>query len=241
MRAHQIMTARVTTVQPETPITEAADLMLSKHISGLPVLDKAGKLVGIVSEGDFIRRSEIGTGRHRSGLLEFFAGPGKLAGEFVRQEGRTVADIMTHDPVTIPDDEPLENVVQIMEQHAVKRLPVMRGSTLVGIVTRANLLQAVANLARSTPHPTATDDELRQQILTTMEKLPWCPTGLNAVVKDGVADLSGIITDDRQREAAIVAAKNVPGVKSVYDHLCWIDTMSGAYIDPHEGEIAKAS
>ena len=126
-----------------------------------------------------------------------------------------------------------------MEQKGIKRLPVLRGDTLIGIVTRANLLQAVANLFRGAPQPTAGDDELRRQILTAMEKQPWCPMGLNVVVRDGIADLNGIITDDRQRNAAVVAAKNVPGVKEVYDHLCWVDTMSGTYIDPREEELAR--
>lgn len=241
MLAYQIMTGKVTTVQPETPIAEAADLMLAKRVSGLPVVDKTGKLVGIVSEGDFLRRGEIGTERRRSGLFEFFAGPGKLAAEFVRQEGRTVADIMTRDPVTIDENQPLEVIVQLMEQKDIKRLPVMRGDALIGIITRANLLQAVANLARGATRPSASDDDLRQQILTTMERQPWCPMGLNVVVKDGVADLSGVITDDRQRDAALVATRNVVGVKAVYDHLCWVDAMSGYYIDPREEEIAKAS
>ncbi len=128
-----------------------------------------------------------------------------------------------------------------MEQKGIKRLPVLRGDTLIGIVTRSNLLQAVANLSRGTPQPTAGDDELRRQILTTMEKQPWCPMGLNVVVRAGIADLSGIITDDRQRGAAVVAAKNVPGIKAVHDHLCWVDTMSGTYIDPRDEERAKAS
>ena len=240
MRAYQIMTPRLVTVQVDTPIAEAAELMLKSRISGLPVVDAGGKLVGIVSEGDFIRRGEIGTRHRRSGWLEFFVGPGKLASEFVREEGRTVKDVMTPEPVTISEDTTLEDIVQLMEQKGIKRLPVLSGQELVGIVTRANLLQAVANLARGVPDPTAADDELRKKILTSMEKQPWCPMGLNVVVRNGVADLSGIITDDRQRSAAAVAAKNVAGVKAVHDHLCWVDTMSGTYIESPE-DIAKAS
>jgi CBS domain-containing protein len=236
MRAYQIMTPRVTTVRVDTPIVEAADLMLRKRISGLPVIDKAGKLVGIVSEGDFIRRGEIGTRRRRSGWLEFLVGPGKLASEFVRQEGRTVRDVMTPNPVTIAEVTTLDEIVQLMEQKGIKRVPVLRNDTIVGIVTRANLLQAVANLTRTATSPSASDDALRGQILAAMEKQPWCPMGLNVVIRDGVADLSGIITDDRQRSAAVVAAKNVAGVKAVHDHLCWVDTMTGTYIDPQEEE-----
>jgi CBS domain-containing protein len=241
MRVYQIMTPRVTTVRADTPIAEAAETMLKKRISGLPVVDAAGKLVGIVSEGDFVRRSEIGTRRRRSAWLEFFVGPGKLASEFVREEGRTVKDVMTPDPSTVPDDATLEDVVHLMEQKGIKRVPVLRGEELVGIVTRANLLQAVASMARGAPRPTASDDEIRKQILTSMEKQPWCPMGLNAVVKDGIVELSGIITDDRQRSAAVVAARNTTGVKAVHDHLCWVDTMSGVYIDPQDDKLAKAS
>jgi CBS-domain-containing membrane protein len=241
MRAYQIMTPHVTTVGADTPIAEAADLMLRKRISGLPVIDTAGRLVGIVSEGDFLRRREIGTRHRRSGWLEFFVGPGKLASEYVREEGRTVQDVMTPDPVTVTEESTIEDIVQLMEQKGIKRIPVLRAGTLIGIVTRANLLQAVANLARGAVGPTADDDELRKTILTSMEKQPWCPMGLNVVVRHGVADLSGIITDDRQRDAAVVAAKNVAGVKAVHDHLCWVDTMSGAYIESQQDELAKAS
>jgi predicted transcriptional regulator len=215
--------------------------MLKERISGLPVTDAAGKLVGIVSEGDFLRRGEIGTRRKRSAWLEFFVGPGKLANEFVHQEGRTVENVMTRNPQTIPEDAPLEEIVERMEQNGIKRLPVVRGDTLVGIVTRANLLQAVANLSRDSAAPSATDDQLRQTIMAEIEKQPWRPMGLNVVVRGGVADLSGVITDDRQRKAAVVAAQNVAGIKQVHDHLCWVDTMSGAYLDSPEDSRAKDS
>lgn len=231
MRAYQIMTPRVTTVRIDTPIAQAAELMLERRISGLPVVDAKGVLVGIVSEGDFLRRGEIGTRHRRSGWLEFLVGPGKLASEFVKEEGRTVGDVMTKDPVTITEDATLEDIVQIMEQKGIKRLPVLRNNDLIGIVTRANLLQAVANLARDASQPSTGDDALRNDILTSIESQPWGPMGLNVVVRDGVVDLSGVITDDRQRNAVVVAARNVPGVKAVHDHLCWVDTMSGFYIE----------
>ena len=231
MRAYQIMTPRLTTVRVDTPIAKAAELMLEKRVSGLPVVDAKGHLVGIVSEGDFLRRGEIGTRHRRSGWLEFFVGPGKLASEFVKEEGRTVGDVMTRDPVTIAEDATLEDIVQIMEQKGIKRLPVLRNRDLIGIVTRANLLQAVANLARDASQPSTDDDTLRKEILNAIESQPWSPMGLNAVVRDGIVDLSGVITDDRQRNAVVVAAKNVPGVKAVHDHMCWVDTMSGFYVE----------
>jgi CBS domain-containing protein len=195
------VTPRLVAVPADAPIVDAAELMLRTGISGLPVVDAAGKLVGIVSEGDFIRRNEIGTRHRRSTWLEFFVSPGRLASEFVREEDRTVKDVMTAEPVTISEEATLEDIVQLMEQKGIKRLPVLRDQQLVGIVTPANLLQAVASLARTTAHPTASDDELRKQILSSIEEQSWCPMGLNVVVQDGVADLSGIITDDRQRGA----------------------------------------
>ena len=241
MRAYQIMTPRVATVRPDTPVAEAAELMLTKRISGLPVVDARGKLVGIVSEGDFLRRGEIGTQKARAGWLAFLFGPGKLAAEYIREEGRTVQNVMTPDPVTIVEDTTLNEIVKIMERKDIKRLPVLRNDELIGIVTRANLLQAVASLARGAPQPSAGDDEMRRQILESIEKESWCPAGLNVLVRNGIVELSGIITDDRQRGAAVVAAKNVAGVKTVHDHLCWIDTMSGTVIDPRDDALPKAS
>jgi CBS domain-containing protein len=242
MRAHQIMTRPVITVTPETTIVEAANTMLQKHISGLPVVDAAGKFAGIISEGDFIRRSEIGTQRKRGRWLKLILGPGKAATDFVHEHGRKVAEIMTPEPLSITEDTGLEEIVQLMEKNNVKRLPVLRGDKIVGIVTRTNLLQAVASLARQVPDPTADDDHIRNRVIDALEKNDWCPFGLSVVVRDGIVHLSGVITEERSRQAAIVAAENVTGVKKVHDHLCWVDTMSGLYlIAPEDDDLAKAS
>jgi CBS domain-containing protein len=242
MRAHQIMTRPVYSVLPEATIAEAANIMLQRHISGLPVTDAAGKLVGIVSEGDLIRRSEIGTQRKRSRWLKFLLGAGAAATEFVHEHGRRISEVMTRDPLTITEDTPLEEIVTSMETNGVKRLPVMRGDKLVGIVSRANLLQAVASLSREIPDPTADDDHIRKRIIDGLQKNDWCPFGLSVVVRDGIVHLGGVITEDRSRQAAIVGAENVSGVKKVHDHLCWVDTMSGMYLEsPEDAELAKAS
>jgi CBS domain-containing protein len=242
MRAHQIMTRPVITVSPDTTILEAANLMLQRHISGLPVVDAAGKLVGIVSESDFIRRSEIGTQRKRNRLLNFILGPGQAATDFVHEHGGKIAEIMTPEPVTITEDTSLEAIVTLMEKNRLKRLPVIRNDRVVGIVSRANLLQAVASLARQIPDPTADDDHIRNRIIDALGKNDWCPHGLNVVVRDGIVHLGGIITDERSRQAALVCAENIAGVKKVHDHLCWIDPMSGLYfIAPEDEELAKAS
>ncbi|WP_213770533.1 CBS domain-containing protein [Bradyrhizobium sp. dw_78] len=238
MRAHQVMTQNVITVTPETPIVEAANKMLQNHISGLPVVDKSGKLVGIVSEGDFLRRSEIGTQRKRPRWLQFLMSPGRDADEFTRESGRKIEDVMTCDPVTVDEETPLEELVKLMEKKGIKRLPVLRGNDMVGIVTRSNLLQAVASLARDVPDPTADDDHIRDRITRAIEKADWHPLGLQVTVRNGVVHLHGIVIDERSRQASIVAAENVEGVKEVHDHLCFVDTYSGFYIESPEDEKA---
>jgi CBS domain-containing protein len=239
MRAHQIMTRSVVTVAPDTTILEAANTMLQHHVSGLPVVDAAGKLAGIVSEGDFIRRGEIGTQRKRSRWLSFLMGTG--ATQYVREHGHKVSEVMTRDPFTIAEDATLEEIVNTMEANGVKRLPVMRDGKVVGIVSRANLLHAVASLAREIPDPTADDDHIRSRVIRAIEKNDWSPFGLNVIVRDGIVHLSGVITDEDCRRAAIVAAENVSGVEKVHDHLCWLDAMSGMYLEsPEDVEMTKS-
>jgi CBS domain-containing protein len=238
MRAHQIMTRSVISITPDATILEAAKTMLRHHVSGLPVVDVAGKLVGIVSEGDFIRRSEIGTQRQRGRWLTFLLGDS--VADYVREHGRKVSDVMTSEPITVTEDATLEDIVNAMETNDVKRLPVMRGENLVGIVSRANLLQAVASLAREIPDPTADDDHIRRRIIQALAKNDWSPFGLNVIVRDGIVHLSGFIIEEQSRQAAMVAVRNVAGVKQVHDHLCWVDTMSGTYLkSPEDVAMAK--
>jgi CBS domain-containing protein len=234
MRAHQIMTRNVITVGPDSSIVDAAKLMLEHHVSGLPVLDRPGRLVGIVSEGDFLRRSEIGTQRRRPRWLQFLIGPGREAKEFVQQSGRKVEDVMAREPVTVTEDTQLEELVELMEKYDIKRLPVMRDDRLVGIVTRANLLQAVASLARDVPDPTADDDHIRERVTRAIDETHWRPIGLQVTVRNGVVHLHGIIINESARQATIVTAENVAGVKEVRDHLCFVDTYSGFYVESPE-------
>ena len=242
MRAHQIMTKPVTTIEPDATIVDAANVMLRQHISGLPVVDAAGTLVGIVSQGDFLRRSEIGTGRRRGRWLKFLLGSGRSAIEFVHEHGRKISEIMSPSPVTVTEDTLLEDIADLMEKRNIKRLPVVRGDKLVGIVTRTNLLRAVADLARDVPDPTADDDHIRERIIRAMEKADWRPIGLTVIVRDGIVHLSGSLLDERARQAAIVAAENIEGVRKVHDHLCWVDSMTGLYsMSPEDEEWRKAN
>lgn len=238
MRAHQIMTRQVVTIGPEASIVQAANAMIDNHVSGLPVVDDAGRLIGIISEGDFLRRAEIGTQRKRSRWLRLLLGPGTCAADFVHEHGRKVGEVMTPHPHTITEDTAIESIVDAMEKHQIKRLPVMRGDLLVGIVTRKNLLRAVADLARDVPDPTAADDEIRERIIAEIERNDWRPFGLSVLVRNGIVHLNGVITEERSRQAAIVAAENISGVREVHDHLCWVDTMSGFYLNSPEDDRA---
>jgi CBS domain-containing protein len=235
MNASDIMSPRVVSIAPDASVLEAIGLMLDKHISGLPVVDKSGTLVGVVTEGDFLRRAETGTERKRPRWLEFLMGPRRMADEYVQAHARTVEDVMTREPVTVTEDASLDAVVQLMERRRIKRLPVMRGSEVVGIVSRANLLHALAGLGAAAPPPAKTDAAIRQQLLAEFDKQTWAPVALiDAVVKDGVVELWGTITEESQGQALKVLAGNIPGVTSVVSHLTWIEPMSGMVISESE-------
>ena len=228
MNVEEVMTTHVVTVEPGDTVLHAARLMLQHRISGLPVVDPGGALVGIVTEGDFLRRAEIGTQRKRPRWLEYLLSPGKRAEEYVHSHGRKVSEVMTPDPRTVTEDAALDDVVKVMEAQRIKRLPVLRDGKLVGIVTRANLLRAFASLAQEVGPPARDDETIRKWLIADLEARKWAPVPLlNIMVRNGIVELWGTITDERQRQAIVVAAENIPGVKGVRDHLAWIDPMSG--------------
>jgi len=214
--------------------------MLENRISGLPVLDGTGDLVGMVTEGDFLRRSELGTQRRRPKWLEFLVGPGYLAEEYAHTSGRKVEEVMTGDPVTVSENDSLETVVKLMERRRIKRLPVMRDGKMVGIISRANLMHALASLVRETEAVSESDSAIRDRILASLVGQSWAPQ-INVVVKSGVAELWGTITDERERQACIVVAENVAGVGRVHDHLVWVEPMSGIAIPSTEDEASAAT
>ena len=235
MLARDVMTPRVISIEADAPVTRAAGVMLENRISGLPVVGSNGELVGMVTEGDFLRRREIGTERKRSRWLEFLVGPGRLADEYVRASGRKVSDVMTPEPRTAGEETPLDEIVKTMEQHHIKRVPIVRAGRLVGIVTRVNIMHALVSLAREERAPPGGDAAIREQILAEYAKHPWAPIP-NVVVRDGIVELWGTITDYRERQALIVACENIPGVKAVHDHLVWIEPMSGFVVQSEEDE-----
>jgi CBS domain-containing protein len=237
MKAADIMTRDLVTVVGGTSVAEAIRLMLDNRISGLPVKDDDGRVVGILTEGDLLRRSETGTERHRPRWLEILMGPGRIAGEYVRTHGRKVEEIMSRDVVSVTEDTPLDHIVELMERRRIKRVPVLDGDLLVGMVSRADLLRAVARALDEPPVASHSDEEIHEHILAELAKAAWVPRdGFQITVTNGVVDLNGVILDEKEREALRVVAENVPGVRAVEDHLVWIEPVSGIVVDPPRDE-----
>jgi CBS domain-containing protein len=227
MQVADVMTRGVISVSPGDSMQRAAQLMLQYDLSGFPVVD-SGKLVGIVTEGDFLRRFETGTERHQPRWIELLTDPGRLAEEYAHAHGRHVGDVMTADVVTVAEDASLEDAVRLMERHHIKRLPVVRGEVLVGIVARADILHA---FIVGSPKPAAvpvSDAAIREQLLTELARQAWVPQhSVDIVVDNGVVELQGFLTDERQRVALRIAAENVPGVKEVRDLLRKLEPGAG--------------
>jgi len=240
MKTSDVMTRNVLTVGRETSVANAIRVMLDHNVSGLPVLDN-GKVVGIVTEGDLLRRSETGTERHRPRWLEILMGPGRMAGEYVRTHGRRVEEIMTTDVISVAGDTPVDEVVGLMERRRIKRVPVIEGDVLVGVVSRLDLLRAVLRAIEAQYSEDRSDDDIREQILAELAKAAWVPRdGLSISVKDGVVDLDGVILEEKEREALRVVAENVAGVRAVEDHLVWVEPVSGTVIEPARDERRPA-
>ena len=235
MLVQDVMSAPVVSVGPSTSIRDAARLMLMRRISGLPVVKTDGAIVGIVSEGDFLRRNELGTEVKRPRWLEFLVGPGKAADEYVHTHGRKVEEIMSENVVTAEPTTPLESAIETMTKRHIKRLPVVVEGKVVGIVTRSDILQALANLLPSPNQKAVTDAEIEQAVAAELAAQTWSRNGFIKVrVTGGVAELSGCIFDERERLASRVAAENVPGVKSVSDQMTWVEPISGMMMSPPE-------
>lgn len=232
MKASGIMTRKVVTVRQDSLLFAAVDLMLKHGISGLPVVDADGRVVGILTEGDLLRRAETGTERHRSRWMEFLLGTGKLADEYVHSHGRMVENVMTRDVATVTVDAELPDVVALMEKKKIKRVPVLKDGRLVGLVSRADLLRYLAGLGLSAPRRVE-DGAIDRTLRGALDRQPWFSGSLVGIsVVDGVVHYSGLITDEAQRRALVVAARNIPGVTKVDDKLSWVEPISGAVIPP---------
>jgi CBS domain-containing protein len=242
MRAADVMTPRVVAVDPEATIAEAADLMLRTGVSGLLVIDNNGALVGIVTEGDLLRRAELGTQRIRPRWLAFF-NPGKLAEEYARSHGRNVREVMTVEVETVAEDTHVSKIVKIMTKGHIKRLPVLRDGKVVGIVSRADLMRALCGVAETACLLDPDDSAIRTRILAAVESESWAPTALlNPQVTKGEVDLWGTITDERERAGLRALVENVPGVRTVRDHLVWCNPYCAmVLVAPEEEKQAHAA
>lgn len=214
MQAKDVMTSPVATVSLDTTVIEIAKGLLARKISAMPVVDAEGRVVGIVSEGDLMHRAESGGTQHRSWWLALMASADERAQEFVKNHGRCASDIMTRKPVTVGEDASLEEIATLLETHRIKRVPVLRDGKLVGIVSRANLLQGI--VARQHAAETSADDQvLREKILSALRDSGAQTQLVSVVVSGGVVQLWGAVNTDVERDAVRVAAESVPGVKSV--------------------------
>ena len=231
-----VMTRNVISVPPDATVENAAKLMLQRGISGLLVVNADGRLAGVVTEGDLLRRDELGTQRSRPWWLRLLVSPGRQAADFTRTHGRRVSDVMTVDVVTVSADAPLDEVVELMEQHRIKRVPVVEDGKVAGVVSRADLLRALVVSTRNDEPVSGDDRSVREAILDALERESWAPTtSLNVTVADGLVDLWGTITNDQERRAICVIAENTPGVKQVNDHMVYIEPYSGTVIEaPNE-------
>jgi len=219
MKASDIMTANVVTVAPDTPVTEIVKLLLSRGISGVPVVD-AGKVVGVVSEGDLLRRAELGTQKRRGSWLTFFTGTATLAEDYVRAHAERAGDIMTRDVVSVAPTADIADIADMMEERRVKRVPVIDGDTLVGIVSRSNLLRAFASTNPADKAGPADDQAIRTALVKELANQPWSRRSDNSVVvSDGVVHLWGLVMTRDELRAMELAAKNVPGVRAVQSHM----------------------
>jgi CBS-domain-containing membrane protein len=220
MEARDVMSRDVPTVTPQTSVIDAAKLLLSRHLGAVPVIDDSGHLAGIVSEADLLHRAETGTIHERSWWLRAITPAEVLAREYVKSHARQVGDVMSRDVVSVGENAELGNVADMMEDHRVRTIVVVRDRKPVGLISRGNLLQLFVGRALS-PGPRHRDDAaIRQRVVDEFRQQPWA--GLwssNVIVHDGIVHLWGWAPSESVRDACRVAAESVPDVKAVENHI----------------------
>ena len=220
MLAKDIMTADVVTITPEASVEEIAKLLLARGISGVPVVDAEGALVGLVSEGDLIRR-EGDAEHHSSWWLNLFAGPEEQARDYIKVHGRRAEEVMTREVVTVGEETPVGEIARLLEKRRIKRVPVVRDGRIVGIVSRANLLHGLAtHNDRLAITPSPDERTIRKEVLALVKREGWITHGsLNVMVADGVVELWGWVDSEAERKALLLAVEEIAGVRAVNDHL----------------------
>jgi CBS domain-containing protein len=218
MKASDVMVRDVVTVGPQATVQDVTTLLLKNRISALPVLDEAGKLLGIVSEGDLLHRAEADTERKHSWWLRMLSSNESMAAEFVKSHARKVSDIMTRRVITAPPEMSLREIAALLERNGIKRVPIVEKGKVVGIVSRANLIQALATVPA--PAPAKDDVALRDEVMAKISAKSWArPSLLNAIVHDGTVELWGTVATDAEKNAVRVLAEIVPGVRAVKDNV----------------------
>jgi CBS domain-containing protein len=238
MRVQDAMTRGVVGVLESADLSEAVQTMLRARISALFVFDERKALVGVLSEGDLLRRGELGTEVRRPRWLETLMSGGRLARAYSRAHGRKVSEIMTKRVISVAEEAGLAEAVDLMIRHRIKRLPVVRGGSVVGVLSRSDLLRRLYLLLPRDAAPRS-DAEICAAIQAEINSHGWAPrASIRVVAKDGEITFEGAITDERLREGLRVIAENTPGVKAVHDRLAWIEPNSGALIPA--GDDAKS-
>src|SRR5262245_613548 len=219
MLVRDVMTKEVVTATIDTTVSQIAALLASKRISAVPIVDSAGHVLGMVSEGDLLRRVEIGTEKRHSWWLDLFADATTRAREFTKQEGVKAEYVMSRPVISIGEDAPLARAADVMQRRNIKRLPVVRDGKLVGIVGRADIVRALATAAAA--QPAIKDDRAIDEALhARLRALSWLDTTfVNFTVEKGVVSAFGFVDDAEQKRALRAAVESVPGVKRLDDHL----------------------
>ena len=226
MKAADVMATNVVTVRLDTPVATIAEVLLANRISAVPVVNDKDALVGIVSEGDLIHRVEAGTERHRSWWLELLTGKEMLAHEFIKSHARKAADVMTRAVVSVQPDTPLGDIASLLEKHRIKRVPVLSNGKIAGIVSRANLIQALVSDAKAS-NASVDDLTLHSNILEQLRSKPWVdPSTIKIIVNNGTVELWGIVDSETEKNAIGVAVEVTPGVRQVANKLVIEHVMS---------------
>jgi CBS domain-containing protein len=230
--ARNLMQHPVTTLAINDSLHHAISLMQAEGVSGLPVVDSHGDVVGMLTEGDLLRRAELDTEKVHSSWLDFFMSSGALAQEYTHAHSQIVADVMTAGAIVVGPGASLESVVSLMQSKHVKRLPVIDGKALVGIISRHDLLAALAKTFDSIPMPHQTDDMIETAIRKQLDGLKWgWIESVHVHVNRGIATLRGMITDCRERPALHALVSNTPGVKRLVDEMAWVDLTTGMVLN----------
>jgi CBS domain-containing protein len=230
MNAADVMVTNVITVHPDVSVKEIAEILLANRISALPVVDEAGSLVGIVSEADLIHRAEVGTERPSSWWLEFLAGKEALAQDFIKSHARRAADVMTRHVIAVTADTPLTRIVSLLEKHRIKRVPVVDNGKVIGIVSRANLVQALLRSQQDiSPQQPVEGSISGDDVVTQLESEPWWPGNVNVIINDGAAELWGVVESQVQRDAIRVAIEAIPGLRTISNKISVQQRVRSAY------------